>query len=176
MMRPFFLAALLAAGTASAASMAPVLSCRMSDGSQSMLQAETTVDGKRLFLTVDGKTDKAFTDMPDTDFVGEVKLRKCVDGVLVFALNYGSPYTKGVALRKNPATHAVERIDFAEKALPRWLYTSATGMSLVVPNEGYETSGKYLVYEFVSGKGQAEAARGVERLPGRQGWRVARLR
>ncbi|MGV2293107.1 hypothetical protein AAHK20_30665 [Trinickia sp. YCB016] len=103
--------------------------------------------------------------MPDTQFVGNVALARCVGGALVFALEYGPPYLKGVAIRRNPKTHADERIYFAEKALPRWLYLSNQEMLVVIPNEGHETDKKYLVYQYVSGKGQPDESTATDQLP-----------
>ena len=133
----------------------PILACPMADGTKVILLAQSHgLDGKSLLLKVDGKTTPAFQDMPDTEFVGEVVLAKCANRAMVFALNYGPPYLKGVALRKNPVSHAKERIYFAEKALPRWLYTSDEEMLIVIPNVGLETDRKYLVYRYDAGRGQ----------------------
>ena len=110
--------------------------CRLEDGSTALLQSASSIDGKRLFLALDGRTEPAFTDMPTSDFVGELKMAECRSGTLVFALNYGSPYTKGVAIRRRRADRQWERIDFAEKAFPQWLLLGGEGMQLVFPNQG----------------------------------------
>jgi hypothetical protein len=84
----------LLAQMANAASLSTVSTCRLDDQSQVVLQAEPAIDGNRFFLQIDGKVEKAFSDMPDTDFVGTIALATCVDHVLVFAISYGPPYLK----------------------------------------------------------------------------------
>lgn len=143
-----------------------LVSCKLADGTRAELKTESHgADGDALFVEEGGKTQPAFLDMPDTQFVGNVALSRCVGGVLVFALEYGPPYLKGVAIRRNPQTHADERIYFAEKALPRWLYLSKQEMLVVIPNEGNESDKKYLVYRFVAGKGQPDASAATDKLP-----------
>jgi hypothetical protein len=143
-----------------------VISCPLADGAHATLKAESHGDdGDALFVDEGGKTQPAFLDMPDTQFVGNVVLARCVGGALVFALEYGPPYLKGVAIRRNPQTHADERIYFAEKALPKWLYLSKQEMLVVIPNEGHETDKKYLVYQYVSGKGQPGESTATDQLP-----------
>ena len=168
--------ALLATGPVFAQSPKPVINCLLSDGTRASLLAESSADGKRLFVNLDKKTQPAFTDMPDTDFVGAVVMAKCASSSLVFALNYGSPYLKGAVLRKNPVSHSIERIDFAEKALPRWLYLGQEQMRLVIPNIGNEVSGKFLVYDYFAGKGQPEEASSVDVRPDTHGFKVLRLK
>lgn len=171
MKRPLliFFATLLAQ-TADAAPLSAVSTCQLDDQSQVVLQEEPSIDGSRLFLQIDGNVEKAFADMPDTDFVGTIALATCVDHVLVFAINYGPPYLKGVAIRKNPLNHRVERIDFSEKALPSWLYVNAATMKLVIPNIGNEVRGKYLVYQYTADAGQTNEPIASDNLPGQRGF------
>jgi hypothetical protein len=91
---------------------------------------------------------------------------------LVFAISYGPPYLKGVAIRKNPVSHLIERIDFSEKALPRWLYLNASEMQLVFPNIGYEVRGKYRVYQYVVDTGQPTEPVASDGMPGKRGFKV----
>lgn len=163
-------------GGANAAPIKSTISCPLSDGTTVSLLIESSTEGQRLFVNLDQKTQPAFTDMPDTDFVGEVVMAKCASSSLIFVMNYGSPYLKGVVLRKNPATHSIERIDFAEKALPRYLYLGQKQMRLVIPNIGNEVSTKYLVYDYYSGKGQSEEAVGSDVVPTGHGFKAMRLR
>lgn len=165
-MKRLLLALGLIALPVAAAPPRPILSCPMADGTRAVLLAQSHgLDGKSLFLQIDGKTTPAFQDMPDTEFVGDVVLARCADKTMVFALNYGPPYLKGIALRKNPISHAEERIYFAEKALPRWLYTSDDQMLIVIPNVGFETDRKYLVYRYDAEQGQPEAPTSVDVRP-----------
>ncbi|WP_080427498.1 hypothetical protein [Burkholderia ubonensis] len=143
-----------------------VLSCPLEGGSRITLKAKSHgMDGDSLFLQTGKKIERAFLDMPETDFIGRIVLSKCVGKTLVFALDYGPPYLKGVAIRQNPKTHAEERIYFAEKSLPRWLYPGRQEMLVIIPNEGYETDKKYLVYRYIAGKGQSNESTPTDRLP-----------
>ncbi|MFJ7281611.1 hypothetical protein [Pseudomonas sp. NPDC099000] len=153
-----------------------ILNCPLSDGTGISLLAEVNADGERLLVNLDQKTSNAFTDMPDSDFVGEVVMAKCASSSLIFVMDYGSPYLKGVVLRKNPVSHSIERIDFAEKALPRYLYLGQQQMRLVIPNIGNEVSTKFLVYDYVSGKGQPDEAAGSDVVPNGRGFKVVRLK
>ncbi|PHV05067.1 hypothetical protein CSQ96_23015 [Janthinobacterium sp. BJB412] len=161
---------------ARAAPLKPVLACQLSGGQQIELLSEARgLDGDALFLKFSGAPHKAFDDFPDAEFVGKVALAKCVDRVLVFGLNYGPPYLKGGAIRANPTTRKIERIDFAEKAAPGWIYSGARDMLLVFPNLGHESARKFIVYRFVSASGQDEEVSYVDRLPRLAAYRASRL-
>lgn len=174
--RSLIVALLLAASTATAAPLVTVRTCRLDGGARIALLTKPGMDGNRFYLRIDGRTGKAFTDIPEYDFVGTVAFSACVDHVLVFAISYGPPYLKGVAVRQNPVSHATERVDFAEKALPRWLYLSPTAMQLVIPNFGNEVSSKYLVYRFRAVQGQASIAGAHDALPDKKDFKVWRLK
>lgn len=172
----FIAPTILIAGAALAAPPSIVQSCKQDDGSRIVVLAESASNGSRFYLQVNGRIDKAFTDFPDADFVGEIVLAACVEHVLVFAIKYGPPYLKGVAIRKNPVNRKIERIDFAEKALPHWLYVSPTEMKLIVPNIGHEVSSQYLLYSFNPTTGQPAEAEAVDNRPDKHGFKVARLK
>lgn len=167
---------LLAASTVAAAPLTTVRTCLLDGGARISLLAEPGVDGNRFYLRINDNVGKAFTDMPESDFVGTIALSTCVDHVLVFAISYGPPYLKGVAVRQNPVSHVTERIDFAEKALPRWLYLSPTAMQLVIPNIGNEVSSKYLVYGLIAEKESANEASARNTLPDKSGFKVWRVK
>lgn len=160
---------LLSALNAGAEQRSQILSCPVDKGSRVALLSDPAPGGNRFHLKIDGTIGKAFTDMPDTDFTGTVVLAKCVGHTLIFAISYGPPYLKGVVIRKNPLTQSLERIDFAEKALPRWLYLNSKEMQLVIPNIGYEVSKKYLIYHFSEADGQPPEAETSDTLPDGRG-------
>ncbi|EDZ99906.1 conserved hypothetical protein [Burkholderia sp. H160] len=177
-MKRLFLAALVAAVSGAlalpvfgeeGAPLRTVLSCPLAGGDNATLKAIAHglkgAEGDDLFVETGGKTERAFLDMPDTDFRGRIVLASCIHNTLIFAINYGPPYLKGVAIRGNPKSHAIERLYFSEKALPRWLFEDEKRMLVIVPNIGYETDKRYLVYEYVSGKGQSDASTPVNKLP-----------
>ncbi|WP_192560851.1 hypothetical protein [Pseudomonas allokribbensis] len=171
---PFILA--LACHPAFADAQKNLLNCPLSDGSIASLLSTSRDDGQRLFVNINSQTETAFTDMPDPDFVGEVVMAKCMGSSLVYAMNYGSPYMKGAVLHKNPVSGTLERIDFAEKALPVSLYLNARQMRLIIPNEGYEIPEKFIVYDFISPKGQPGEPKGMNAVPDRKGFEVIDLK
>jgi hypothetical protein len=146
-----------------------VLSCPLAGGDHVTLKAAahgfTGKEGDDLFVETGAKTGRAFLDMPDADFHGSIALAACIHNTLIFAIDYGPPYLKGVAIRRNPGTRAIERLYFSEKALPHWLFEDDRRMLVIIPNIGYETSEKYLVYEYSSGKGQTEDGTPTNKLP-----------
>jgi hypothetical protein len=161
---------------ARAAPLKPMLACQLSSGQSVELLSEAHgPDGEALFLRFSGAPQKAFDDFPGTELVGAVALAKCVDRVLVFGLNYGPPYLKGGAIRANPTTRKIERINFSEKAAPGWIYSGAHDMLLVFPNLGHESARKFIVYRFVSASGQDEQVSFVDRLPRLASYRASRL-
>ncbi|ABE30734.1 hypothetical protein DR64_4386 [Paraburkholderia xenovorans LB400] len=176
--------ALAAAGTVTidaradgASQLRPVVSCALSDGSRATLKARSSgPDGNALFVQVGNKAERAFLDMPDSDFVGRIVLSTCIDRTLIFALEYGPPYLKGVAIRRNPRTHADERIYFAEKALPRWVYLGDSEMLVVIQDRGSEANGRYVIYRYISGKGQTAEPTISNVLPERRGRKVLFLK
>lgn len=84
---------------------------------------------------------------------------------LVVSGEFSANYLQGFAIRYNSASHELERIDFAERNRPSWVYLNRSGMAVVFQNSGNESSKKYLVYQYISGKGQAAAAYGTNRVP-----------
>lgn len=59
----------------------------------------------------------------------------------------GSGYPMGVAYAWNPSLQHVERIDFAERAFPSRVQLSPSGMQLLIPNHGGETSARFILYQ-----------------------------
>jgi hypothetical protein len=182
----FALIILFAAAAVEAATPNTIVACKTGVDRKSTiaLLAETSVDGKRLSLKFEDSSQtpprttlgKAFTDMPDADFVGAVAMSRCVEGTLVFALDYGTPYRKGAAVRMRSSDNAVQRLDFAEKALPQWLYVNATAMSVVIPNIGTESRAKYLHYVTDTISASTAAPTDADLLPAKKGFVVKRLR
>lgn len=151
-----------------------VQTCKLEDGTDVLLQAryDRERDAERLYVAMDGKNEIAFTDLPDADYVGQIVLSKCLNHVLIFAIEYGAPYRKGVVIRRAIEDRTIQRIDFSEKALPKLLYIGKGKTALVIPNIGNEVSQKYLIYEFEVGKGQPEEAIGQDVLPPEAGFTV----
>jgi hypothetical protein len=166
--------------TANALPTKTIITCKISDdGAKASLIAETTIDGNRLYLQFGDQKEKAFTDLPNTDFVGRIAMVRCVKGVLVFALDYGSPYIKGAAirLRHNSSTLGQrERIDFAEKAKPGWLYVGREQIKIVIRNIGVGATSKYLVYSSALDSNASDVVVETNTLPNKTaGYRAVRL-
>jgi len=140
------------------------------------LLSTSSEDGQRLSVKIDNHTETAFTDMPDSDFVGEVAMAKCTGSGLIYAMNYGSPYLKGAFIRRHPGSKVLERIDFAEKALPVSLYLNAQQMRLVIPNNGYEIPEKFIVYDYTSPQGKPEEPKGMNVMPDKKGFEIIKLK
>lgn len=166
----------LFASTAIAGTFSPVVTCNLGQGKKISLMAEShSVEGKELYLRIGKKTQAAFQDMPNERFIGEIAFARCVNKVLVFAMNYGPPYFKGAAIRKNPKTNAIETLYFSEKLLPSMIYTNADQMLVVIPNGGNETEKRFLVYRSLGEKGQDEQSEPVDALPDETGFSVIHL-
>jgi hypothetical protein len=85
--------------------------------------------------------------------------------LLVISGEFSSNYLQGLALRFNALKGAWERVDFAERARPQFVFVNEDGWSVVIPNRGNESDKKFLLYSFVSGKGPVEESVGVDALP-----------
>ncbi|RQH02130.1 hypothetical protein [Paraburkholderia dinghuensis] len=143
-----------------------VLSCPLAGGDSATLKVKPSgYEAEDVLVEIKGKTERAFPDDNATSGNDHLVLSACAHGTLIFAVEYGPPYRKGIAIRENPLTKEIERLHFSEKALPLWLYADEKGMLLVIPNEGYETDKKYLVYSYVSGKGEPDESTPMNKLP-----------
>jgi hypothetical protein len=178
-MKSLFFALLLSVLTESTAATPTknIQTCELEDGSDVTLQAQQDPagDGDRFYLSMDAKSETAFTDIPEADYVGKVVLSKCLNHVLIYVISYGAPYLKGVVIRRTADNRTTHRIDFSEKALPELLYLNRRETKLAVPNAGYEVSSKYLVYRYQLGKGQDEEAAASDVLPAETGFEVIRI-
>jgi hypothetical protein len=85
--------------------------------------------------------------------------------LLVVSGEFSSNYIQGLVLRYNSKTEQWERINFAERNRPMRIYVSDKEMMVVIPNQGNDTDKKYLVYTYVSSKGQTEETRVIDTLP-----------
>lgn len=135
-----------------------VLSCKMASGAEIILKILHPIDGDKPYLEINGKTSLAFNKDVTYGGVTEVLQIQCIQHTLIFTIDIGSPYPRGFAIRQNPVTHQYERIYFAEKALPHWLYFKNNEWGIIIPNieNGYEVGKKYLIHFYNSGKNQPE--------------------
>lgn len=85
-------------------------------------------------------------------------------------------FLQGFVLVQNPAAGLIERLDFAEKSPPAWLYLGASNTMVVWPTHGYgEINKKYIVYRHVAGIKTDMEAEGTDRLPAADQFEVIRL-
>lgn len=83
---------------------------------------------------------------------------------------------QGFVITRPPGSSTLERLDFAEKSRPQWLYLSKHEIIAVVPTLGYgETSAKYMAYRHTVGS-NADRAEAIDQLPPASGFEVIKLR
>lgn len=123
------------------------LRCELRPSEAITLQARPHgTDGHALYTIWQGHAASAFGEDPEAPIVGELRMAACVQRTLLYAIDHGPPYLQGAALRVNPVSGQLERIDFAEKALPSHLDLGQGLMRLVFPNQGGEHSLRYILY------------------------------
>lgn len=95
---------------------------------------------------------------------------------LVISGEFNSNFIQGFVIARSPANGKLERLDFAEKSPPEWLYLGSSMTLIVVPTHGYgEASKKYVVYRHAAGSQEDAQAVGVNTLPARDRFEVLRL-
>lgn len=83
---------------------------------------------------------------------------------------------QGFVLSFNSRKGAVERLDFAEKNRPAWLYLSPSETDIVVPTHGYgETNKKFIVYRRFVGSTIEPQVIPTDQLPTPSGADVIKL-
>lgn len=85
--------------------------------------------------------------------------------ILVISGQFSSNYIQGLILRYNANNGQWERINFSERARPIFIYITDSDMSVAIPNQGNETDKKFIIYSYISGKGQSEETSAVDVLP-----------
>ena len=96
---------------------------------------------------------------------------------LIFSGEFTANYPQGIVITYNSSIGEFERIDFAERNLPAWLYLGALDTMVVIPSGGYgETDKKFVVYRYMAGEGQEEQAKFSDILPSAIGYKVTRVR
>lgn len=96
---------------------------------------------------------------------------------LVMSGEFSANALQGFAMSYSPVTNSLERLDFAEKSSPTWLYLSPKEMVVIVNTLGYgETSSKYRAYHHVAGSSDEAMADAIDQLPASTGFEVIRLR
>ncbi len=97
--------------------------------------------------------------------------------VLITSGEFTANFLQGFVLVHNPITGKIERVAFAEKSPPEWVYLGSNETLVVFPTHGYgETNKKYVVYRHVVGATSDHEAAGTDRLPVAGGFEVIKLR
>jgi len=129
------------------------------------------------YLRQNGSTHPFFEDK-DSSRGSSVQI-DCVGSharALVVTGEFTANFLQGFVLSRNPASGVIERLDFAEKNRPAWLYLSPSETDIVIPNYGYgETSKKFIVYRHFVGSGVEPRIVPVDELPARAGAEVIEL-
>ena len=95
---------------------------------------------------------------------------------LVVTGEFTANFLQGFVLSRNPVNGMVERLDFAEKNRPVWLYLSASETDVVIPTHGFgETNKKFIVYRHFVGSGAEPQVIPMDELPARADAEVIEL-
>jgi len=95
--------------------------------------------------------------------------------VMILSGEFTANYVQGFAIRYNTLKKEWERIDFAEKARPQWVYINNQEMMVVIPNIGFEMDKRFIVYRFVAGRGADEESFSSDTLPNSTDYQVIRI-
>ena len=129
------------------------------------------------YLRQNGSTRPFFEDRESSR--GSSVQIACVgshERALVVTGEFTANFLQGFALRRNPANGVVERLDFAEKNRPAWLYLSPSETDVVIPTHGYgETNKKFIVYRHFVGSGAEPQVIPMDELPARADAEVIEL-
>lgn len=122
-----------------------VTSCQVGSGKtiQLIKGKEITQDVGVYYLVQNGKQKPLFGSLSTS--TGSVISSRCIGttrGVLMVAGEFSSNYTQGVVVGYDQGANRIQRLDFAERALPRWVYLNKTSIKVLIPNEGNEQPGK----------------------------------
>lgn len=96
---------------------------------------------------------------------------------LVVTGEFTANFLQGFVLSLNPKTGVVERLDFAEKNRPVWLYLTPADTTIVIPTNGYgESNKKFVVYRRSFGSAAGARAIPMDAPPPQTGSEVIELR
>lgn len=129
------------------------------------------------YLRQGGKRSPLFGDPEQSR--GSSVIAECA-GKKVRALVVSGEFTanalQGFVMTYSPRSRAPERLDFAEKSRPQWLYLGAHEIIAVIPTWGYgEPNAKYVAYHHVVGRTGADQVDAINRLPPPPGFEVVNL-
>lgn len=157
------------ASDASAATVEMVRTCQLAAGASNTVKVtrEHQISDTYVYkLHYAGKTQYFFNDENDSRG-GPVNVI-CAAGkkerALVASGEFTANYRQGFALIYNRATGTIERLDFAEKGAPEWLYLGKNQAIVILPTQGAGENGgsEYVAYRHVKGKRVQPDPKGVD--------------
>ena len=159
-----------------------VKSCTSEQGEEIQLLSLKTIDGDTLYLKFRNIITGAFIDNPSGshDFVGDIAFSKCINNSFIFALEYGSPYTKGCLVNGwgngDKGKNEPEGFCFAERDKPESIWFGKDNILVVIKNK--ENNGvkdtKYIIYD--SNKPDGERSSHIDKLPSNTGYKIFNLK
>lgn len=95
---------------------------------------------------------------------------------LVVTGEFTANFVQGFVLSRNRKNGGFERLDFAEKNRPVWLYLTSSETTIVIPTRGYgETNKKFVVYRHFVGSTAEPQIAPMDELPAQAGADVIKL-
>jgi hypothetical protein len=95
---------------------------------------------------------------------------------LVVTGEFTANFLQGFVLSRNPQNGVVERLDFAEKNRPAWLYLALEETTIIIPTRGYgETNKKFVAYRHSFGSAAGPQVIPMDELPAGAGADVIEL-
>ncbi|MQA20323.1 hypothetical protein [Rugamonas rivuli] len=166
---------LLTASTSHAAEL--VKSCDI--GTRLAITRDSRIADTHVYYLQEGKKRSPVFGTPDQSR-GSAVHAACV-GKKVRALVVSGEFTanalQGFVITHRPGSATPERLDFAEKSRPQWLYLSPHEVIAVIPTLGYgETNAKYVAYHHIVGEPGADRVDATNQLPPSGGFEVVNMR
>ncbi|EFA1765251.1 hypothetical protein HQH75_04065 [Escherichia coli] len=158
-----------------------VKTCQLKKNESVQLLSLRTIDGDTLYLKFRNVITGAFLDTPTKsyDFFGDVVLSQCINGSLIFALEYGSPYIKGCLVTgwENgfKGKNSPEGFCFAERNIPEAVWFGKNNILIIIRNQMDVGTwkGKYIIYD--NAKKSGERAYSSDNLPSKDGYIIFAL-
>ncbi|MYN30173.1 hypothetical protein [Duganella levis] len=158
-----------------------VASCRLGSGAaQSVaVMRDSPAASTHIYYLQQGRKRTAFFGTTEQSR-GSSVLVQCVGNkhrALIISGEFTANAVQGFVLTYPFGQASPERLDFAEKSRPGWLYLGSDEMRVVVTTGGYgETNAKYVMYRHVIGQADDEPARAINELPSSAGFEMISLK
>lgn len=157
-----------------------VMSCELGDKMSSrvdVIRDSRIADTHVYYLRQNGNKRPFFGDK-DSSRGSSVEIA-CVGRkarALVVTGEFTANFLQGFMLSLNPKSGKVERLDFAEKNRPTWLYLSPSEATIVIPTNGYgETNKKFVAYRHSFGSTAEAQVVPMDELPAEANAEVVQL-